>query len=203
MSVLVDWQIRERVKNDQIKNKLVIRPFVDYGECNLNYISYGLSTAGYDLRVGTRFLIFANVSGCVVDPKCFKFENFILVDVKESESVIIPPNCFALADTVEYIEMPNDLIANVQGKSRLARAGYVMASTPIEPSWRGYITLEIGNLSPLPLKIYAGEGIGQLVFYKLDAKPERDYEQKPNKRFQDQLGLTGPMGRLNTILNNK
>lgn len=199
MGVLVDWQIRERVRGlGPAHQRLVIRPFSDYGECPPDVISYGLSSAGYDLRVGTKFLIFSygymTGDNYVVDPKNFNKELFLEKNVQEHETIIIPPNCFALADTLEYIEMPRDLLAEVRGKSRLARTGYVMASTPIEPSWRGYITLEIGNLSSLPMKVYAGEGIGQLVFSTLDAKPEKDYDQKPNRRFQQQLGITGPEG---------
>lgn len=190
MTVLADWQIRKRV----LSKNLIIDPFVDYGQCPEEVISYGLTSGGYDLRVGTHFLLFSNTSACVVDPKNFQKENFTEVNTEIGKKVVIPPNCFALAETVEYISMPKDLIAEIKGKSRLARAGYVMPTTPIEPGWRGVITLEIGNLSPLPMAIYAGEGIGQLIFYRLDALPERDYDNKPNRRFQDQKGLTGPEG---------
>lgn len=194
MGILVDWQIRQRVLEGKGDKRLVIQPFSDYGQCPPGVISYGLSTAGYDIRVGTRFLLFANISACVVDPKDFKKENFAEVNAEPGQPVLIPPNCFALADTLEWIEMPRDVLGQVQGKSRLARGGYVMATTPIEPKWRGKITLEIGNLSPLPMRVYAAEGIGQLVFFTLDAMPEKDYDQKPNKRFQNQGGITGPEG---------
>lgn len=195
MSVLVDWQIRSRLKLlSGDPQKLTLTPFSDYGQCPKEAISYGLTTSGYDLRVGNLFLIFTNTSACVVDPKDFKKSNFQELRAETGQAILIPPNCFALADTLEYIQMPRDVVGEVKGKSRLARGGYIMASTPIEASWRGFITLEIGNLSPLPMKVYAGEGIGQLVFYKLDAEPEKDYDQKPHKRFQNQLGLTGPHG---------
>ncbi len=195
MSILVDWQIRKRTQLPEgDAQRLIITPFSDYGVCPLEAISYGLSSSGYDLRVGTFFLMFTNISACAVDPKNFKKTNFTSVTAEIGQCVSIPPNCFALADTLEYVSMPWDLVGEIRGKSRLARCGYVLPSTPIEASWRGRITLEIGNLTPLPMVVYAGEGIGQLVFYRLDAKPEKDYDQKPNKLFQNQQGLTGPGG---------
>lgn len=193
MSVLPDWMIRARRELPRgDPRRLVIEPFVDYGECPAGVISYGLSSGGYDLRVANCFLMFMNTAGIVVDPKKFRREAFAEVERAAGDQVIIPPNCFCLAETVEYLEIPRDCIVQVVGKSTPARAGYVLPLTPFEPGWRGTPTLEIGNLSPLPMAIYAGEGIGQMLYHALAAEPERDYGQKPRPAYQDQQGLTPP-----------
>lgn len=192
MSILTDWQIRERTMLPEgDPRRLALSPWVDYGDCPPGRISYGLTCAGYDLHVGLTFLLFNNTAGCIVDPKDFRRSAFTEIHTEIGETVLIPPNSFALAETVEYIEMPRDVMGDIKGRSTLARCGYCLPTTPVEPGWRGILTLEIGNLSPLPMAVYAGEGIAQIVFHRLDAMPERDYGMKAS-RYQDQQGLTTP-----------
>lgn len=187
MGILCDTQIRELIG---------IEPFADNEKRN-GRISYGVSSYGYDLRVGTVFKIFTNVSPAgtmaVVDPKKFSDDAFITVDTDDHghDHVIIPPNSFALAETVEHVAMPRDCLAICVGKSTYARCGIIVNVTPIEPEWRGKITLEISNTTPLPAKIYANEGIAQLVFLKADRVCATSYADKSGK-YQDQLGLTLP-----------
>ena len=125
-------------------------------------VSFGLTSYGYDVRVGRRFKVFTNVYGAVIDPKDFEPKAF--VDI-EGDHCIIPPNSFALAETVEYFEIPRDVLAVCLGKSTYARCGIIVNVTPLEPEWRGKITIEISNTTPLPAKIYANEGIAQILFY--------------------------------------
>lgn len=178
MGVLPDWQIR---------NDIVIRPFAD-GTVPPGSISYGVSSYGYDVRVGRHFKVFTNVFGAVVDPKRFDPRSF--VDI-EGDFCLIPPNSFALAETVEYLEIPRDIIAICLGKSTYARCGIIVNVTPLEPEWRGKITLEISNTTPLPAKIYANEGIAQILFLRNDAVCQTSYADKKGK-YQDQKGLTLP-----------
>lgn len=178
MGVLADWQIRRHIKID---------PFAD-GQLRPGVISYGVSSYGYDVRVGRRFKVFTNARCAVVDPKNFDSASF--VDM-EGDSCLIPPNSFALAETVEWLEIPRDILAIAVGKSTYARCGIVVNVTPLEPEWRGRVTIEISNTTPLPAKIYAGEGIAQIVFLKADAVCELSYADKKGK-YQDQQGLTLP-----------
>lgn len=156
-------------------------------------ISYGLSSYGYDIRAGNVFSIFTNVNTAIVDPKKFDPNCFVAVDVSKhtEKSVLIPPNSFALAESVEEFEIPRDCLALVIGKSTYARCGIVLNCTPLEPGWRGKITLEISNTTPLPAKIYAGEGIGQVLFFRGEAECEISYADKHGK-YQDQRGLEPP-----------
>ncbi len=149
---------------------------------------YGVSSYGYDVRVGRRYKIFTNVHSAIVDPKQFTPTSF--VDI-EADSCLIPPNSFALAETVEYISMPRNYLAICVGKSTYARCGIIVNVTPIEPEWRGRITLEISNTTPLPAKIYANEGIAQLIFLKGERVCAVSYADKRGK-YQDQPGLTLP-----------
>lgn len=192
--VLCDASIRRRLALPEgDPRRLVIRPFVDYDDFQPEgSISYGLSSGGYDLRAGNNFLLFTNTSGCIVSPKKFRPENFVRQYAIDHTAVVIPPNSFALAETVEYLEIPHDVITLTTGKSTCARAGYVVPLTPFEPGWRGRVTVEIGNLSPLPMEVYAGEGLFQVLFLQLDRAPERTYDMKPRKHYQDQKGLTPP-----------
>ncbi len=187
MGILCDSQIRELIG---------IEPFED----NLKRpgrISFGVSSYGYDLRVGPLFKIFTNVnstgSSAVVDPKKFTEDYFVTVDTRDTgkDHVIIPPNSFALAETVEVVTMPRGMLAVCVGKSTYARCGIIVNVTPIEPEWRGKITLEISNTTPLPAKIYANEGIAQLLFLKGDRVCAVSYADK-NGKYQDQPGLTLP-----------
>jgi dCTP deaminase len=187
MPVLCDEQIRELVR---------IEPF-EIGERRPGKISYGVSSYGYDVRVGPTFKIFTPTpkSGgiTVVDPKNFTDELFVEVntDAIGSDHVIIPPNSFALCETVEFFEIPRDCLVICVGKSTYARCGLIVNVTPLEPEWRGKITLEISNTTPLPARVYANEGIAQLVFLKADQVCAVSYADKAGK-YQDQSGLTLP-----------
>lgn len=189
MGVLSDKQIRERIK---------IEPF-ERAVKRQGKISYGVSSYGYDVRVGTHFKIFTPTtrSGdiAVVDPKSFSDDMMVEVDVAKNAAdkqyVIIPPNSFALCATVEYIEIPRDVLAICVGKSTYARCGLIVNVTPIEPEWRGKVTLEISNTTPLPARVYANEGVAQLIFLKADEVCEISYADKGGK-YQDQGGLTLP-----------
>lgn len=151
-------------------------------------VSYGLSSYGYDIRVGNEFKIFTNVGGTVVDPKNFDEKN--VVDFI-GDICIVPPNSFALARTVEYFEMPRDTLAICLGKSTYARCGIIVNVTPFEPGFKGHITIEISNTTPLPAKIYANEGIAQVLFLQGDEVCETSYADKKGK-YQSQTGITLP-----------
>jgi dCTP deaminase len=187
VSVLSDREIRDRVS---------IEPFEESRK-RPGAISYGVSSYGYDVRVGTRFKIFTNaVTGgvAVVDPKDFRDDLFLSVDTAETglDHIVIPPNSFALAETVEVLRIPRDTIGICVGKSTYARCGIIVNVTPIEPEWRGKVTLEISNTTPLPAKIYANEGIAQIVFLSAERVCEISYADKSGK-YQDQAGLTLPL----------
>jgi dCTP deaminase len=168
--------------------ELLISPFVDTGGCLPGAISYGLTSFGYDLRVGTKFKVFTNARCKVVDPKAFDEQSFIDVD---APYCLIPPNSFALAESVETIKMPRNVLGLCIGKSTYARCGVVIPMTPLEPEWRGKVTIEISNTTPLPAKIYASEGICQVLFLKSPFEVGTSYNDTRGK-YQDQEGLTLP-----------
>jgi dCTP deaminase len=178
MGVLPDWQIARDIK---------IEPFAE-GLSRAGTISYGVSSYGYDVRVGRHFKVFTNARCAVVDPKNFDPASF--VDI-ESDFCLIPPNSFALAETIEQFEIPRDVVAICVGKSTYARCGIIVNVTPLEPEWRGRVTIEISNTTPLPAKIYAGEGIAQILFLRTEAVCQTSYADKKGK-YQDQKGLTLP-----------
>jgi dCTP deaminase len=151
-------------------------------------ISYGLSSYGYDVRIADEFKIFTNINHMVVDPKDFDPRSF--VDF-HGEQCIIPPNSFALARTVERFKVPRDVIVVCLGKSTYARCGIIVNVTPLEPEWEGIVTLEVSNTTPLPARIYAGEGIAQMLFFQSDEVCETSYADKKGK-YQSQDGLTLP-----------
>jgi dCTP deaminase len=151
-------------------------------------ISYGLSSYGYDIRVAAEFKVFTNVHNVIVDPK--KFDDRSFVDIDETEC-IIPPNSFALARTEEHFCIPRGVLVLCVGKSTYARCGIIVNVTPLEPTWSGYLTLEISNTTPLPAKIYGGEGIAQLLFFEGDQEPSVAYEDRQGK-YQNQVGVTLP-----------
>ena len=151
-------------------------------------ISYGLSSYGYDVRIAHEFKIFTNINHMVVDPKDFDPRSF--VDY-EGEQCIIPPNSFALAETIERFRMPRNVLGICVGKSTYARCGIITNVTPFEPEWEGLVTLEVSNTTPLPAKIYAGEGIAQVLFFESDEECEISYADKKGK-YQAQQGLTLP-----------
>jgi len=151
-------------------------------------ISYGLSSYGYDIRVADEFKVFTNVNTTIVDPK--NFDQRSLVDVK-GKFCLIPPNSFVLARTVEYFKIPRNILTICLGKSTYARCGIIVNVTPFEPEWEGYATLEISNTTPLPAKIYANEGIAQIIFLEADEVCEVSYKDKKGK-YQAQRKITLP-----------
>ena len=165
----------------------MIEPFVD-DQVRAGVISFGVSSYGYDVRVGDEFKVFTNVYNTVVDPKNFDDRSF--VDMK-TDVCIIPPNSFALAKTVEYFRIPRNVLTVCVGKSTYARCGLIVNVTPFEPEWEGYVTLEISNTTPLPAKVYANEGISQVLFFESDEDCEVSYADKAGK-YQKQQGLTLP-----------
>ena len=165
----------------------MIEPFEDR-QVRDGVVSYGLSSYGYDIRVADEFKVFTNINSTVVDPKNFDARSF--VDVK-ADVCIIPPNSFALARTIEYFRIPRDVLTVCVGKSTYARCGLIVNVTPFEPEWEGYVTLEISNTTPLPAKVYANEGISQVLFFQGDEPCEVSYADKKGK-YQKQQGLTLP-----------
>jgi dCTP deaminase len=165
----------------------MIDPFVD-DQVRQGVISYGVSSYGYDVRVGDDFKVFTNVFNTVVDPKNFDPKSF--VDIK-ADVCVIPPNSFALASTIEYFRIPRDVLTVCLGKSTYARCGIIVNVTPFEPEWEGHVTIEISNTTPLPAKIYANEGIAQVLFFQSDEPCARSYKDKKGK-YQAQRGVTLP-----------
>ena len=165
----------------------MIEPFEDH-QVRDGVVSYGLSSYGYDIRVADEFKVFTNINSTVVDPKNFDARSF--VDMK-TDICIIPPNSFALARTLEYFRIPRDVLTVCVGKSTYARCGLIVNVTPFEPEWEGFVTLEISNTTPLPARIYANEGIAQVLFFQSDETCEVSYADKKGK-YQKQQGLTLP-----------
>jgi dCTP deaminase len=165
----------------------MIEPFVR-NQVRDGVVSYGLSSYGYDIRVADEFKIFTNVFSAVVDPK--HFDPRSMIDFK-GEVCIIPPNSFALARTVEYFRIPRSVLTICVGKSTYARCGIIVNVTPFEPEWEGYVTLEISNTTPLPAKIYANEGIAQVVFFEGDEVCEVSYADRKGK-YQNQQTILLP-----------
>jgi len=182
MAILSDKWIR-----NEARHSAMIEPFVEHQKRE-GCISYGLSSYGYDARVADEFKIFTNVHSAVVDPKNFDEKSF--VDMT-GDHCIIPPNSFALARTMEYFRIPRNVLTICLGKSTYARCGIIVNVTPFEPEWEGYVTLEFSNTTPLPAKIYANEGIAQVVFFTGDEEPEVSYGDKKGK-YQGQHGVTLP-----------
>lgn len=168
MSIQPDHWIKKMAKEQRM-----IEPFEEKLVRN-GKVSYGLSSYGYDLRVADEFKIFTNVHSAVVDPK--KFDEKSFVDVQGQGHVLIPPNSFALTRSLEYIRMPNDVLGLCIGKSTYARCGIIVNVTPLQPEWEGSLIIEISNTTPLPAKIYAGEGIAEILFFKSDSLAENSYK---------------------------
>lgn len=219
---LPDWAIREFI---------TITDFVDYDESPPGTVSYGLTSAGYDIRVGGNFKVFTNARCETVSPKKISRDSYIDFDLTGHDwqeighslgwkkcrgcecmtsdmpkarfrcanpkpdtvnTIKIPPNCFALAETVEVLYIPRNVVCWCIGKSTYARCGINMNFTPFEPGWFGVVTVEIINATPLPVEIYAWEGIGQAEFFLMAGRPERAYGDKKNAKYQGQTGLTLP-----------
>ena len=189
MSILSDQEIRERCLKENM-----ITPFVEgliRKTDKDKVLSYGLSSYGYDVRVSNEFKIFTNINNTIVDPKNFSNDNFITKIVNNNESVILPPNSFALANTIETFKVPRDILIICVGKSTYARCGIVVNVTPIEPEFEGQVVLEFSNTTNLPAKIYANEGACQFVFFKADKLCETSYKDRSGK-YQNQSGIQLP-----------
>jgi dCTP deaminase len=182
MPIKSDKWIRRMAK----KHRMIV-PFSDR-RIRKGVISYGLSSYGYDIRVADEFKVFTNIKTTLVDPK--KFDQRSLVDTK-GRFCLIPPNSFILARTVEYFRIPRNILTICLGKSTYARCGIIVNVTPFEPEWEGYATLEISNTTPLPAKIYANEGIAQIIFLEADEICEVSYQDKKGK-YQAQKKITLP-----------
>ena len=179
MSIKSDRWIIEQAK------KGMIEPFADR-QVREGVISYGVSSYGYDMRIADEFKIFTNVNNTIVDPKNFSDKNY--VDFK-GDVCIIPPNSFVLAKSVEYFRIPRNILTICVGKSTYARCGLIVNVTPFEPEWEGYVTIEISNSTPIPAKIYANEGIAQVLFLESDEECLISYADKKGK-YQKQMKLT-------------
>lgn len=151
-------------------------------------VSYGTSSYGYDVRCSREFKVFTNIDSAIVDPKNFDESSFV---DKTSDVCIIPPNSFALARTVEYFRIPRNVLTICLGKSTYARCGIIVNVTPLEPEWEGHVTLEFSNTTPLPAKIYANEGVAQMLFFESDEPCEMSYRDRGGK-YQGQQGVTLP-----------
>lgn len=188
MSIKEDAWIRRMAQDCKM-----IEPFVDhqvrFSENGEKLVSYGLSSYGYDLRVSDEFKVFTNVYNSLVDPKCFTEDAFI--DIK-GKFCIIPPNSFALARSVEYFCIPRTILTMCIGKSTYARCGIIVNVTPFEPEWEGHVTIEISNTTPLPAKIYANEGIAQVIFFEAAQECMVSYADRGGK-YQKQRGITVPI----------
>jgi dCTP deaminase len=182
VSIKSDKWIRRMAREHRM-----IEPFVD-DQVSAGVVSYGLSSYGYDIRVADEFKVFTNINSTVIDPKNFDPRSF--VDIK-ADVCIVPPNSFALARTVEYFRIPRDVLTVCLGKSTYARCGIIVNVTPFEPEWEGTVTLEISNTTPLPAKIYANEGIAQVLFFESDEECLISYADKKGK-YQKQTGITLP-----------
>jgi dCTP deaminase len=165
----------------------MITPFVE-GQKKDGVISYGLSSYGYDCRVSDEFMIFTNVDNAIVDPKAFNKASFV---ERKGDVCVIPPNSFAFARTVETFKIPRNILVVCLGKSTYARCGLIVNVTPLEPEWEGQVTLEISNTTTLPAKVYANEGLAQLLFFKGDSPCEISYADRAGK-YMKQSGVTLP-----------
>jgi len=186
MSVKSDKWIRQMAASHGM-----IDPF-EPGQISRNQkgriISFGTSSYGYDVRCAKEFKIFTNINSAIVDPKLFDANSFVNL---ESDVCIIPPNSFALARTIEYFRIPRDVLTICLGKSTYARCGIIVNVTPLEPEWEGHVTLEFSNTTPLPAKIYANEGVAQMIFFGADGECELSYKER-NGKYQGQIGVTLP-----------
>ncbi|MDZ7800964.1 MAG: dCTP deaminase [Trueperaceae bacterium] len=181
MTIRSDRWIRARAQEGMIE------PFVEHLE-RAGVISYGLSSFGYDLRAAPEWRVFVNAFNAMVDPKAFDPASFVEV---EADTCVIPPNSFALTRSIEYLRIPDDVLVVALGKSSYARTGIVANVTPLEPGWEGNVTLELSNTTPLPAKVYAHEGIVQLLFFQGDERPETTYADRKGK-YMGQRGVTLP-----------
>lgn len=189
MSIRPDSWIRSMSLNNDM-----IKPFVDrqvrqQSNSESKVVSFGLSSYGYDIRVSNEFKVFTNIYNSIVDPKNFRDDAFVQIN---GDVCIVPPNSFALARSVEYFKIPRDVLTICLGKSTYARCGIIVNVTPFEPEWEGHVTIEISNTTPLPAKIYANEGIAQVLFFQSENACEVSYADRKGK-YMKQRGITLPM----------
>ncbi len=186
MTIKSDRWIRRKAEQDGL-----IDPF-EPGQIKENgtgrIVSYGTSSYGYDVRCAPEFKVFTNINSAIVDPKAFDSNSFVSVN---EDVCIIPPNSFALARTVEYFRIPRNVLTICLGKSTYARCGIIVNVTPLEPEWEGHVTLEFSNTTTLPAKIYANEGVAQMLFFESDEVCETSYRDRGGK-YQGQTGVTLP-----------
>ena len=169
----------------------MIEPYVPHQIASVEekrIVSYGTSSYGYDVRCSTEFKIFTNINAAVIDPKAFDDSSFIEF---QGDVSIVPPNSFVLARTIEYFRIPRNVLTICVGKSTYARCGIIVNVTPFEPQWEGYVTLEFSNTTPLPAKIYANEGVAQVIFFESEEECEISYKDRKGK-YQGQTGVTLP-----------
>ena len=187
MSIKSDKWIKKMSLNENM-----IEPFsenqVRLDKKGNKLISYGVSSFGYDVRCSNEFKVFTNIHSVTVDPKNFDDNSFIDI---QSDVCVIPPNSFALARTVEYFKIPRNVLTICLGKSTYARCGIIVNVTPLEPEWEGHVTLEFSNTTNLPARIYAGEGVAQMIFFESDEDCETSYKDRGGK-YQGQVGVTLP-----------
>ncbi len=186
MSLKSDRWIEEMANSCQMIDPFVAKQVKASSDTPL--ISYGLSSYGYDVRLASEFKIFTNIKSTVVDPKNFNFDNFVDLN---ADVCVIPPNSFVLGRTLEYFKIPRSILVICLGKSTYARCGIIVNVTPLEPEWEGHITLEFSNTTNLPAKIYANEGVAQLLFLEADEPCMVSYKER-NGKYQGQRGVTLP-----------
>ncbi len=186
MSIKADHWIRKMAVEHQMIVPFEPRQVRSNGRGPI--VSFGTSSYGYDVRCAAEFKVFTNIDSAIVDPKAFDSNSFV---DKHSDVCIIPPNSFALARTVEYFRIPRNVLTICLGKSTYARCGIIVNVTPLEPEWEGHVTLEFSNTTPLPAKIYANEGVAQMLFLESDEECETSYRDRGGK-YQGQRGVTLP-----------
>lgn len=186
MSIKADKWIRKMALEQDMIFPFVTEQVRKNGDERM--VSYGTSSYGYDVRCAGEFKIFTNINSAIVDPKAFDANSFVNV---ESDVCIIPPNSFALARTIEYFKIPRNVLTICVGKSTYARCGIIVNVTPLEPEWEGHVTLEFSNTTPLPAKIYANEGVAQMLFFESDEECLTSYRDRKGK-YQGQKGVTLP-----------
>tara|TARA_Y100001970_G_C14225927_1_gene855678 strand:- start:1135 stop:1704 length:570 start_codon:yes stop_codon:yes gene_type:complete len=187
MSIKSDKWIKHMSTEEEM-----IQPFsenqIRLDEDGNKLISYGVSSYGYDVRCSNEFKVFTNIHSAIVDPKSFDEKSFVDIN---SDVCVIPPNSFALARTIEYFKIPRNVLTVCLGKSTYARCGIIVNVTPLEPEWEGHVTLEFSNTTNLPAKIYAGEGVAQMLFFESDEECQTSYKDRGGK-YQGQTGVTLP-----------
>lgn len=186
MSIKSDRWIRRMAKEHGMIEPFESRQVRENGAGRI--VSFGTSSYGYDVRCAADFKVFTNINSAVVDPKAFDENSFV---DKQGDVCIIPPNSFALARTVEFFRIPRNVLTICLGKSTYARCGIIVNVTPLEPEWEGHVTLEFSNTTPLPAKIYANEGVAQMLFFESDEECESSYKDRDGK-YQGQTGVTLP-----------